>query len=167
MWNNGTLFPIKGMFVDDTVCPVVPKGSTWARNPIPRIHDDNIGMAFIGGCWGAHGPPGQICTQEGAPEFRCPDKKDCQNFPSPCPSIDQGWYGGNSTYMPTEYHPPDDNRHEGWCSGDWTLGMISDKIVIPENIKPGKYVISWRWDCEETAQVWQNCADVNIFPHEN
>ena len=54
MWNNGTLYPIKGMFVDDSVCSVVPKGSTWARNPIPRIHDDNIGMAFIGGCWGPH-----------------------------------------------------------------------------------------------------------------
>ena len=25
MWNNGTLYPIKGMFVDDSVCPVVPK----------------------------------------------------------------------------------------------------------------------------------------------
>ena len=66
--------------------------------------------------------------------------------------------------MPTEFHPPDDNRHEGWCSGDWTLGMVSDKVVIPDDLKPGKYVVSWRWDCEETAQVWQNCADVNILP---
>ena len=37
-------------------------------------------------------------------------------------------YGGNSTHMPTEFVEPDDNRHEGWCSGDWTLGMISDKV---------------------------------------
>ena len=70
MWNNGSLYPIKGKFVDDSVCPVVPKGSTWARNPIPRIHDDNIGMAFIGGCWSQSGPPGQVCKQEGAPGFR-------------------------------------------------------------------------------------------------
>ena len=60
MWNNGTLYPIKGMFVDDSVCPVVPKGSTWARNPVPRIHTDNIGMAFVGGCWGQNGPPGEV-----------------------------------------------------------------------------------------------------------
>ena len=60
MWNNGTLHPIKGMFVDDSVCPVVPKGSTWARNPVPRIHTDNIGMAFVGGCWGQNGPPGEV-----------------------------------------------------------------------------------------------------------
>ena len=50
MWNNGTLRPIEGKFVDDAVCPVVPQGSTWARNPIPRIHTDNIGMAFVGKC---------------------------------------------------------------------------------------------------------------------
>jgi len=162
MWNNGTLYPIKGMFVDDSVCPVVPKGSTWARNPVPRIHTDNIGMAFVGGCWGQNGPPGEVCRQAGAPW--CPDKEDCSNFPTPCPDIDRGWYGGNATQMPTEFVAPDDNRHEGWCSGDWTLGMISDKVVIPEDIKPGSYVVSWRWDCEETAQVWQNCADVNILP---
>lgn len=23
-------------------------------------------------------------------------------------------------------------------------------------------VLSWRWDCEETAQIWQNCADLII-----
>ena len=29
LWNNGTRRPIDGMFVDDSVCEVVPKGSTW------------------------------------------------------------------------------------------------------------------------------------------
>ena len=82
------------------------------------------------------------------------NKEDCSNFPTPCPDIDIGWFGGNATHMPTQFHPPgglcrqkerkelnrminqlnspalDDNRHEGWCSGDWTLGMISDKVNI-------------------------------------
>jgi len=40
--------------------------------------------------------------------------------------------------------------------------LIADKVMIPKTIKPGKYVLGWRYDCEETAQVWQNCADVNI-----
>ena len=142
------------------------------------------------------------------------NKEDCSNFPTPCPDIDIGWFGGNATHMPTQFHPPgglcrqkerkelnrminqlnspalDDNRHEGWCSGDWTLGMISDKVVIiillllflvflllflllllfsllllliiiiiiiisdkkvviPDHLKPGKYVVSWRWDREK------------------
>ena len=70
----------------------------------------------------------------------------------------------------------DKNNHEGYCSGDWTLGMISDEVNIPKGLKPGKCaellqksyslqlcvcshvyplladVLSWRWDCEETAQ---------------
>ena len=43
-------------------------------------------------------------------------------------TITRSRYGGNSTHMPTDFVEPDDNRHEGWCSGDWTLGMISDKV---------------------------------------
>ena len=64
MWNNGTQYPIPhaAKYVDDSVCDVVPKGSTWARNPIPRIHTDNIGMAFVGKCLDQRpnkdGPPG-------------------------------------------------------------------------------------------------------------
>lgn len=55
-----------------------------------------------------------------------------------------------------------DGSGQGTCSGDWTLGMIADKVIIPKGLKPGHYVLGWRNDCEETAQVWQNCADVKI-----
>ena len=40
--------------------------------------------------------------------------------------------------------------------------QVSDKVIIPADIKPGAYVVSWRMDCEETAQIWQNCGDVMI-----
>ena len=59
--------------------------------------------------------------------------------------------------------------------------MIADKVILPKGLKPGKYILGWRngkrsrslcvvsgaqrsgcTDCEETAQVWQNCADVKI-----
>lgn len=26
----------------------------------------------------------------------------------------------------------------------------------------GKYVVQWRLDCEESAQIWMNCADVGV-----
>ena len=26
----------------------------------------------------------------------------------------------------------------------------------------GDYVLGFRWDCEETAQIWSSCADVSI-----
>jgi hypothetical protein len=51
---------------------------------------------------------------------------------------------------------------EGYCSGDWTAGTIVDTVQIPASIQPGAYVLGWRWDCEETTQVWASCADVTI-----
>ena len=41
---------------------------------------------------------------------------------------------------------------------------VVDKLEVPVSLPPGNYVLGWRWDCEETAQVWQSCADVNILP---
>ena len=99
MWNNGSLRPIEGKFVDGAVCPVLPRGSTWARNPIPRIHTDNIGMGFVGKCLDQRpnpaGPPG-VCAQEGAPW--CWAKRDCEQFANPCPDLDEGWYHGSATH---------------------------------------------------------------------
>ena len=51
---------------------------------------------------------------------------------------------------------------QGMCSGDWTAGVLVDRLEIPADIKPGEYVLGWRWDCEETAQIWQSCADITI-----
>ena len=33
---------------------------------------------------------------------------------------------------------------------------------LPDNLETGDYLLSWRWDCEESTQVWENCADVRI-----
>jgi hypothetical protein len=37
---------------------------------------------------------------------------------------------------------------------------IVDKVVVPEAL--GSYVLSWRWDCEQTPQIWTNCADIEV-----
>jgi len=26
----------------------------------------------------------------------------------------------------------------------------------------GDYVVGFRWDCEETAQVWNSCAEITV-----
>ena len=66
----------------------------------------------------------------------------------------------------TPWHPIEPNARasdaEGYCSGDWTGGMLVDRVKIPAWLPAGDYVLSWRWDCEETAQIWTNCADVTI-----
>lgn len=51
----------------------------------------------------------------------------------------------------------------GRCSGrDPYRTLIVDKLVVPANLKSGKYVLGLRWDCEKSAQVWTNCADISI-----
>lgn len=39
---------------------------------------------------------------------------------------------------------------------------IVDRVVVPSHIAPGRYLLSWRWDCEQSPQVWQNCADIVV-----
>jgi len=39
---------------------------------------------------------------------------------------------------------------------------FKDLVAVPSNIEPGYYVLSWRWDCENTPQVWNSCANINI-----
>lgn len=149
-WNNGTLqYPMgdKAIFVDGDA--VKPKGSTWARNPIPRIWDSKAGL---------HNPevcPGPTTREQDSPP-------GCLPFPAPCP-----W----DTYTTSGLLPCNetegllgvcDGDGMGECSSDWVVGVISDMVKIPDDLPSGDYVLGWRWDCEETAQIWQNCADVII-----
>ena len=51
-----------------------------------------------------------------------------------------------------------------FCSGMWGPYdlLIVDTVQIPKNLTPGDYVVGFRWDCEESTQVWSSCADVKI-----
>eukprot|EP00937_MAST-01D_sp_MAST-1D-sp2_P006735 g6735.t1 len=44
---------------------------------------------------------------------------------------------------------------------------IVDQVAVPAGLEPGEYLMSWRWDCEQTTQIWQNCADVLITANNN
>ena len=51
----------------------------------------------------------------------------------------------------------------GKCSGrDPFNTLITDELRVPETLKPGRYVLGIRWDCEKSAQVWTNCADIAV-----
>lgn len=43
---------------------------------------------------------------------------------------------------------------------------IIDKIDVPAHLPPGDYVVSFRYDCEQTSQVWQQCGSVRISSQE-
>lgn len=137
-WNNGTRYPIQGKFVD---VGTTPAGSTWARNPIPRIDFDSH----------SSGQPGNFsgCSMVGG----VPVGPSCRQFDPPCP-WDDGWYAQPPAHTSVDV--------EGNCSGDWTGGVILDKVIIPSGLAPGNYVLGWRWDCEESSQVWSSCADIQV-----
>merc|ERR1711973_211912 len=50
------------------------------------------------------------------------------------------------------------------CSGMWGPYdlLIVDILQIPASLAPGNYVLGWRWDCEESTQIWSSCSDVII-----
>lgn len=49
----------------------------------------------------------------------------------------------------------------GGSGSKWAFSLV-DRVVLPSNLEAGNYLISWRWDCEATPQVWTNCGDVTI-----
>jgi len=48
--------------------------------------------------------------------------------------------------------------------GPFALNIV-DTVQVPANAK-GHYVLSWRWDAEQTKQVWSHCSDVEIIAGE-
>jgi len=111
-----------------------PAGSTWALNPIPA-------RCLSGKCH-----EGKQCTP---PEPGNPDQTPCDDTPEPA------------------FEPPcPEGSQPGLCSGnqpsEWMAAAVVDTIQVPKGLPPGEYVLGWRWDCEATAQVWSNCADLTI-----
>eukprot|EP01065_Artemidia_motanka_P046011 TRINITY_DN6869_c0_g2_i1.p1 TRINITY_DN6869_c0_g2~~TRINITY_DN6869_c0_g2_i1.p1 ORF type:complete len:491 (+),score=178.34 TRINITY_DN6869_c0_g2_i1:64-1536(+) len=39
---------------------------------------------------------------------------------------------------------------------------VKDLVQVPADLPPGQYVLSWRWDAEQTKQVWAHCSDVVV-----
>jgi len=159
-----------------------PKGSQWARVPVPscRFCDQSICGAGLmpnmtdlfkpadacNGCtaakafheYEAGGLPWfkqQLCGQRCAGTgfgIHCPP--GMSQFPEPAPGIS----GYSSLFINDDYDPA--NPYNAY--GDGLEYSIVDKVIVPQDLEPGDYLLSWRWDAEQSHQVWQNCADITI-----
>jgi len=111
----------------------------WARNPVPGCY-----LCDQGDCMnrGLSFDDEQHCSQScsGMNMTHCPP--GLVQFPEPLNGI-----SGFDQLGP-----------EGWTGFQWS---IVDEVEVP-HYRPGKYLLSWRWDCEQSAQIWQNCADIEI-----
>lgn len=132
-----------------------PPGSEWAMDPIP-------------GC--------KVCEDAretcGAPLDPIPQdqpgglSKDAWDTQVTCYGLCAG-AGSSKVHgvcdAGTEFYEPL-SGHSGFGKDipEWS---ISDKVIIPADLEEGEYMLGWRWDCEESTQIWQNCADI-ILTHD-
>lgn len=128
-----------------------PAGSQWARNPIPFCKAQDGGA--LGHDQNCKGDPGEF-------QFAPPVADKMR------PGYLLGGFGAATCYGTAPKFPKScgipitkGDNHKLW---DHMLQFnIVDKVEVP-NVPPGDYVISGRWDCEQTAQVWGMCFDVTI-----
>ena len=50
----------------------------------------------------------------------------------------------------------------GWGDGDMYRMEQVDSLKLPADLAAGDWVLGWRWDCEESTQIWASCSDVTI-----
>jgi len=50
-----------------------------------------------------------------------------------------------------DYHAPD------------FLWTLMDEVEVPMELETGEYVLSFRWDCEATPQIWSACSNIVII----
>lgn len=134
----------------------IPKGSTWARNPIPHC------KALAGGAFGQTNLDGTCDEYQFPPaiEDRMRPGHQLAGFgASSCYGLEPAAVPDACEGMPDITHP---------FRADWAKMWhhmlqfnIVDKVVVPD-VPPGEYIMSARWDNEQTAQIWTSCSDVTI-----
>jgi len=71
----------------------------------------------------------------------------------------QGTYPPGSMWRANPLFP---HQEEGG-SDDYGHGHIIDNVKVPDNMEPGEYTLSLRWDTKCTPQVWTSCAQIVII----
>lgn len=91
-------------------------------------------------------------------------KKECsKENPRGCYAIPYNTTYGSSKNCPTSLMFPSqwEDGTGGGVGGTFMFSM-TDNLKVPGDLVPGEYSLSWRWDCEQTPQVWNSCADITI-----
>jgi len=89
--------------------------------------------------------PIPVCnsTSMGWLEYGCPDGTE---FPPRGPGL-----MGTGEHYDGDYHGPD------------FLWTLMDEVEVPTDLDIGEYVLSFRWDCEATPQIWNACSNIIII----
>lgn len=86
----------------------------------------------------------------------------CVSIPYPNTYVPTGWTGSrcpSGLMFPASF--PEGYGGDGIPWNSMGIEMV-DQLKLPATLAAGEYQISFRWDCEQTPQVWNSCADVTI-----
>ena len=150
-----------------------PAGSEWARVAVPTCREcasayDQCGAPLLptpgldyGSQWNLQVNCYARCAGSASSRDAgaCPD---ATQFPVASPPTGEA-SDGEERASASRSTPP---RYSGYGKNIWEWSIL-DAVEVPADLEPGAYVLSWRWDCEQSAQVWQNCADVEIVARAN
>merc|ERR1712110_856947 len=98
------------------------------------------GTTPLGSTWARNPIPACKSFSGGFQEQGC----DTPQFPPP-PGCNERCWGYQTS--------PQFTRH---------MPSIVDTLQLPDSLELGKYVLGFRWDCEQTPQIWSSCSDVEI-----
>lgn len=148
LFEDGSRMSIKPVHVAGNVTN--PPGSMWARIPVAPT---KLGPMCIAG---PHDDPNapHSCATKNNPKTPC----GC----TPCPQTPGSDCSRCDNCYEKPAYPP--YMHQGKpVSGVGPVVGMLDSVKIPADLPAGKYVLGFRYDCEATAQVWSNCADIELI----
>jgi hypothetical protein len=121
-------------------------GIGWMRNPKPAtfrgcdrvIYDAwKTGHCHYGcpGCGAPNYPDDAACPMDSCSPYYPGTPSDVGNVPSVFPD-----------HTPSDIH----------------AFAIEDLVKVPVALSAGEYVVGFRYDCEQTSQIWTTCADITV-----
>merc|ERR1719401_3332275 len=129
-----------------------PSASEWARDPVPGCKMCESALKTCGA------PLKPVPENQPGGSWTDPWETQVNCYAACCGSSSSKAHG----ICPegTEFFPATSGKSGfGKNVPQWS---IMDRVLIPADLDEGDYLLSWRWDCEESTQVWQNCADIRL-----
>ena len=154
LYPNGTRVSIPRATV---ATGTTPAGSQWARNGIPTCRT----------CERAYDMCGAPLAPVAGLDYGSSWNKQVNCF-ADCAGATSSKAGGacpgGASKLQFDPGFADETHYDaytGFGKSVWEWSVL-DEVKVPSGLAPGAYLLSWRWDCEESTQVWQNCADVEL-----
>lgn len=147
---DGTRVTVNGTYINTGT---IPEGSTWSRITLPP---NGFGPRCICSPSVDYKPLNYNCgCKKGEEEDSCSTPGNCSSGACvPCPETPGSDCSRCDNKKGTGPRFPMPCKN---CEG----GAMLDVVAVPQ-VPAGKYVLGWRYDCESTSQIWQNCADISI-----